>query len=66
LPTPFAANFDDPGEDAAAVAVYHDGVPIVDLWGDTDDVGHRPMPDDALMMVASVSKGVTGSADHAH
>ncbi|MCW2811389.1 MAG: hypothetical protein JWP61_1847 [Friedmanniella sp.] len=57
----FAANFDDPGEDAAAVAVYHDGAPVVDLWGGTDVVYNRPMTEDALMMVASCSKGVTAT-----
>ncbi|MCW2528102.1 MAG: CubicO group peptidase beta-lactamase class family [Pseudonocardiales bacterium] len=57
----FAANFDDPGEDAAAVAVLHDGVPVVDLWGGTDVIGRRPMPPDALMMVASCSKGITAT-----
>jgi CubicO group peptidase (beta-lactamase class C family) len=57
----FAANFDDPGEDCAAVAVYHDGVPVVDLWGGTDVIGRRPVPADALMMVASVSKGITAT-----
>lgn len=54
----FAANFDNPGEDAAAVAVFYDGIPVIDLWGGTDVVGHRPMPADALMMVASSSKGI--------
>ncbi len=57
----FAANFDDPGEDAAAVSVVHDGVRVVDLWGGTDVVGQRPMPADALMMVASCSKGITAT-----
>ena len=27
----FAANFDNPGEDAAALAVFHHGVQVVDL-----------------------------------
>ena len=57
----FAANFDDPGEDAAAVSVVHDGVLVVDVWGGTDVVHDRPMPDDALMMVASCSKGITAT-----
>lgn len=57
----FAANFDDPGEDAAALAVYHDGVSVVDLWGGTDVVYDRPMAADGLMMVASCSKGVTAT-----
>ena len=57
----FAANFDDPSEDAAAVSVVHDGVLVVDVWGGTDVVHDRPMPDDALMMVASCSKGITAT-----
>jgi CubicO group peptidase (beta-lactamase class C family) len=57
----FAANFIDPGEDAAAVAVSVDGVPVVDLWGGTDVVYGRPMLANALMMVASCSKGVTAT-----
>ena len=57
----FRRNFEQPGEDAAAVAVFHHGVKVVDLWGGTDVVGGRPMPADGLMVVASCSKGVTAS-----
>ena len=57
----FAANFQDTGEDAAAVAVYHDGVQVVDLWGGEDVVYGRTMPADGLMMVASCSKGITAT-----
>lgn len=57
----FGANFDDPGEDAAALAVFQDGVRVVDLWGGIDVVHHRPMPADGLMMVASCSKGITAT-----
>ena len=57
----FRRNFADPGEDAAAVAVYHRGTRVVDLWGGTDLVRDRPMPADALMVVASCSKGVTAT-----
>ena len=39
----FAADFDDPGEVAAAVSVVHDRVIAVDLWGGTDVVYDRPM-----------------------
>jgi CubicO group peptidase (beta-lactamase class C family) len=34
---------------------------VVDLWGGTDVVLQRPMPADALMMVASCSKGITAT-----
>src|SRR3954469_23180209 len=57
----FRRNFTDPGEDAAAVAVYHRGARVVDLWGGTDVVLGRPMRADALMVVASCSKGVTAT-----
>ena len=57
----FRGLFDDPGEDAAAVSVVHQGAMVVDLWAGTDVVLDRPMPDDALMMVASCSKGVTAT-----
>lgn len=52
---------EDPAEDALAVSVYRDGTKVVDLWGGTDAVLGRPMPDDALMMVASCSKGITAT-----
>jgi CubicO group peptidase (beta-lactamase class C family) len=57
----FRRNFEDPGEDAAAVAVLHRGTKVVDLWAGTDVVHQRPMPADALMVVASCSKGVTAT-----
>lgn len=57
----FAANFEDPGEDAAAVCVYVGGTKVVDLHGGRDVIGQRDMPSDALMMVASCSKGVTAT-----
>lgn len=57
----FAANCDDPGEDAAALAVLHNGVRVVDLWGGVDVVHDRQMPADGLMMVASCSKGITAT-----
>ena len=57
----FHRNFADPGEDAAAVAVFHRGRKVVDLWAGTDVVNQRPMPADGLMMVASCSKGITAT-----
>ncbi|HEX2904631.1 MAG TPA: serine hydrolase domain-containing protein [Jatrophihabitans sp.] len=57
----FRANFDDPGEEAAAVAVLHRGRMVVDLWAGRDMVNDRPMGEDSLMMVASCSKGVTAT-----
>ena len=57
----FRRNFEDPGEDAAAVAVVHAGAKVVDLWAGTDAINRRPMPQDGLMMVASCSKGITAT-----
>ena len=57
----FRRNFDECGEDAAAVTVFHRGTKVVDLWAGTDVVHDRPMPDDALMMVASCTKGITAT-----
>jgi CubicO group peptidase (beta-lactamase class C family) len=57
----FRRNFDDPGEDAGAVAVFHQGRKVVDVRAGTDVVNCRAMPADALMVVASCSKGVTAT-----
>lgn len=57
----FRRNFKDPGEDAAAVAVFHQGTRVVDLRAGTDVVYRRPMPQGGLMMVASCSKGITAT-----
>lgn len=57
----FAANFADAGEDAAAVALYLEGAKVVDLWGGRDIVNNRDIASDALMMVASCSKGITAT-----
>jgi len=57
----FRRNAEDPGEDAAAVCVFSDGAKVVDLWGGTDVVRDRPMAGDALMVVASCSKGITAT-----
>jgi CubicO group peptidase (beta-lactamase class C family) len=57
----FRRNLADPGEDAAAVCIFHRGVKVVDLWAGNDVVNQRPMPADALMMVASCSKGITAT-----
>ena len=57
----FRRNFEDPGEDAAAVTVFHRGRLVADLWGGHDVVNDRPMPRDGLMVVASCSKGITAT-----
>lgn len=61
----FAANFARHGDIGAAVCVYQDGRPVVDLWGgiadpDTD----RPWARDTLQLVYSATKGATATAAH--
>jgi CubicO group peptidase (beta-lactamase class C family) len=56
----FAANFDERGEVGAAVCVYLDGRPVVDLWGGFADVRTgRKWAADTIVPVFSSSKGVT-------
>jgi CubicO group peptidase (beta-lactamase class C family) len=56
----FADNFDRRGDVGAAVCVYLDGVPVVDLWGGVADVATgRPWSSDAVVLVFSSTKGVT-------
>ena len=56
----FAENFDSRGEVGAAVCVYLDGEPIVDLWGGTADATTgRPWAADSVVLVYSSTKGVT-------
>jgi CubicO group peptidase (beta-lactamase class C family) len=61
----FAANFARHGDIGAAVCVYRDGRPVVDLWGglaDADD--GRPWERDTLQLVYSATKGATATAAH--
>ncbi|MGP3977869.1 serine hydrolase domain-containing protein [Streptomyces sp. 8N114] len=61
----FAANFDRHGDIGAAVCVYHDGRPVVDLWGGTaDPEADRPWTRDTLQLVYSATKGATATAAH--
>jgi len=56
----FAENFDARGEVGAAVCVYVDGQPVVDLWGGVADAATgRPWESDAVVLVYSSTKGVT-------
>jgi CubicO group peptidase (beta-lactamase class C family) len=56
----FAQNFDERGEVGAAVSVYLDGEPVVDLWGGLADakIGAR-WQEETLVLVYSATKGVT-------
>ena len=61
----FAANFARHGDIGAAVCVYRDGRPVVDLWGGVADPGSgRPWARDTLQLVYSATKGVTTTAAH--
>ncbi|WP_405805641.1 beta-lactamase family protein [Streptomyces sp. NBC_00210] len=61
----FAANFARHGDIGAAVCVYLDGRPVVDLWGGgaVPDTG-RPWARDTLQLVYSATKGATATASH--
>ncbi|MEU2492206.1 serine hydrolase domain-containing protein [Streptomyces sp. NPDC007883] len=58
----FVRNFEARGERGAAVAVYRDGVKVVDLWGGTRDVdGTEPWAVDTAQVVRSATKGVAAA-----
>ncbi|HEU4397505.1 MAG TPA: serine hydrolase [Actinomycetota bacterium] len=57
----FADNFAHRGELGAACAVYRHGEPVVDLWGGLRDRG-LPGCQDTLLLVFSVTKGMTATA----
>ncbi|MFT2016185.1 serine hydrolase domain-containing protein [Streptomyces sp. 796.1] len=61
----FAANFARREDIGAAVCVYQDGRPVVDLWaGVADPDTGRPWERDTLQLVYSVTKGATATAAH--
>ncbi|MBF6191694.1 serine hydrolase domain-containing protein [Nocardia implantans] len=61
----FAANFTEHGDIGAAVCVYRDGRPVVDLWGGTADPGTgRGWQRDTLQLVYSATKGVVATIAH--
>jgi CubicO group peptidase (beta-lactamase class C family) len=61
----FAANFARYGDIGAAVCVYRDGRPVVDLWGGVADPdGGRPWARETLQLVYSATKGPTATAAH--
>jgi CubicO group peptidase (beta-lactamase class C family) len=61
--TAFAANFADRGETGAAVAVWHQGRLVADLWGGWADVrAERPWSQDSLQLVFSTTKGLASVA----
>jgi CubicO group peptidase (beta-lactamase class C family) len=61
----FAANFARHGDIGAAVCVYRDGRPVVDLWGGVADPDERrPWARDTLQLVYSATKGATTTVAH--
>ncbi|GCD45228.1 carboxylesterase [Streptomyces paromomycinus] len=61
----FARNFAERGEVGAAVSVWLDGEPVVDLWGGLADADeNRPWERDTLVTVYSTSKGLTALCAH--
>lgn len=61
----FAANFARHADIGAAVCVYRDGRPVVDLWGGVaDPETGRPWERDTLQLVYSATKGATATAAH--
>ncbi|MEU6386606.1 serine hydrolase domain-containing protein [Streptomyces bauhiniae] len=61
----FAENFARHGDIGAAVCVYRDGHPVVDLWGGiADPRTGRPWTRDTLQLVYSATKGATATAVH--
>ncbi len=61
----FEANFARHGDIGAAVCVYQDGRPVVDLWGGAaDPATGRPWTRDTLQLVYSATKGATATMAH--
>ncbi|TGB07187.1 serine hydrolase domain-containing protein [Streptomyces sp. MZ04] len=61
----FVRNFAELGEQGAAVTVYRDGRPVVDLWGGTKDVDAgvqgAPWESGTAQVVRSATKGVAAA-----
>ncbi len=61
----FAENFAVRGEVGAAVCVYADGKPVVDLWGGYADAARtRPWDQNTIVSVASTTKGMVALSTH--
>lgn len=59
----FAENFASRDELGAAVAVYHRGEPVVDLWGGYRDTAREnPWEAETMVLVASGTKGMAAAA----
>lgn len=61
----FSRNFDDLGEVGAALCIYYQGRPVVDIWGGFKDAARaEPWRSDTIVNVWSVSKGFTTLCVH--
>lgn len=61
----FVTNFAQHGDIGAAVCVYANGRPVVDLWGGlADSDADRPWTEDTLQLVYSATKGATATCAH--
>jgi CubicO group peptidase (beta-lactamase class C family) len=61
----FADNFATRGEVGAAVCVYVEGTPVVDLWGGYANAARtRPWDQDTIVSVASTTKGMVALCTH--
>ena len=61
----FRENFAARGEVGAAVCVYVDGEPVVDLWGGYADAARtKPWDRDTIVNVASTTKGMVALCTH--
>lgn len=61
----FERNFAERDELGAAVCIYADGQPVVDLWGGhLDQERTRPWEADTIVCMASVTKGMTALCVH--
>jgi CubicO group peptidase (beta-lactamase class C family) len=61
----FADNFIKRGDVGAAVAVWADGQPVVSLWGGlADALSGRPWTEDTIVLVFSMTKGLTTTCVH--
>src|ERR1043166_4445329 len=59
----FEKNFEEHGEVGAAVAIYHKGRPVVDLWGgQRDRDSGLPWERDTITCMMSVAKGISATA----
>lgn len=61
----FTENFAARGEVGAAVCVYVDGKPVVDLWGGYADAARsKPWDQNTIVSVASTTKGMVALCTH--